>query len=214
MRKGRKSLVRSLLIGVFALPLCGCKVGILVRESTHEYIRFIDRGGGQEIAIYQVELFRLGLVEQIKPLNEDSALFRFYTGIRWGDQTPFTDEGVEAYVRTHEPDDRVDFFVQNSPHTAIVEHRIIYNAYLTYDGNKIEYSIEYHLNGGHFEGEYPQSYCLMDIFNEFPNLKNIIPNPVKEGYVFATWFDDEGDPFDWEKVTGDVSLYAGWEKAE
>ena len=43
-------------------------------------------------------------------------------------------------------------------------------------------------------------------------------NPVKEGYIFTGWYTDRDctNSFDVENdaVTGSMTLYAGWEKAE
>lgn len=47
---------------------------------------------------------------------------------------------------------------------------------------------------------------------------NIEENPVKEGYTFTGWYTDRDctNSFDVENeaVTGSMTLYAGWEKAE
>ena len=47
---------------------------------------------------------------------------------------------------------------------------------------------------------------------------NIEENPVKEGYIFTGWYTDRDctNSFDVENdaVTGSMTLYAGWEKAE
>ena len=47
---------------------------------------------------------------------------------------------------------------------------------------------------------------------------NIEENPVKEGYIFTGWYTDRDctNSFDVENdaVTGSMTLYAGWKKAE
>lgn len=70
------------------------------------------------------------------------------------------------------------------------------------------YTIKYELNGGSFEGNYPEGY---------DDLEGVeLVNPVKNGYIFAGWFDNES-------LTGDalnaiaagtgqsLRLYAKWE---
>lgn len=69
-------------------------------------------------------------------------------------------------------------------------------------------TIEYVLNGGRFQGAYPQSYTLGEALN--------LVNPVRTGYTFIGWYDN--DQFSGEAVTGikatdsgDKKFYANWE---
>lgn len=73
------------------------------------------------------------------------------------------------------------------------------------------YTIKYELNGGSFEGNYPEGY---------DDLEGVeLVNPVKDGYIFGGWFDNES-------LTGDalnaiaagtgksLKLYAKWQFIE
>ena len=68
------------------------------------------------------------------------------------------------------------------------------------------YSIDYVLNGGTIDGEYPTTYTEGEPI--------VLTSPTKEGYVFSGWYTDadlteyfEGIT---EDTTGDLVLYAAW----
>lgn len=70
-------------------------------------------------------------------------------------------------------------------------------------------SIAYELNGGKFEGEYPDTYV--------EGTGVALANPTRDGYTFKGWYLDNsllGEPITEidETMTGDVTLYAAWEK--
>ena len=73
------------------------------------------------------------------------------------------------------------------------------------------YTIKYELNGGSFEGNYPKGY---------DDLEGVeLVNPVKAGYNFGGWFDNEsltGDALDVIAAgTGkSLKLYAKWQAIE
>lgn len=69
------------------------------------------------------------------------------------------------------------------------------------------YNIDYHLDGGEFEDEYPSVYH----YNE----ETPLIDPVKEGYAFEGWYDNAS--FNGERIyyidktlEGEISLYAKW----
>ncbi len=71
-----------------------------------------------------------------------------------------------------------------------------------------EYSINYELNGGNFEGEFISKYTVED--------EKTLSIPVKEGFKFVGWYLDAN--FN-EKIsvistgtTGNITCYAKWEK--
>lgn len=72
----------------------------------------------------------------------------------------------------------------------------------------IEYNIEYVLNGGTFNDEYPKTYIS--------GKTTELTSPVKGGYRFTGWYDFETDLLVEsisDTVSGDIKLYAKWESA-
>lgn len=71
------------------------------------------------------------------------------------------------------------------------------------------FTVKFDTNGGsHIES-------VRAMYSETLNIED---NPVKEGYIFTGWYTDRDckNSFDVENdaVTGSMTLYAGWEKAE
>ena len=203
---------QTFLLPMVALALSGCG-GTILRQSTHDYVRFIDGLDNQPIGpAYQLDLYRQGLGVEIKPTKTEHTMYENYSGYYWGDDTPFNKNTIDTYVNNHQPDAYESLAVQNSPHTIIRENQRIYYVYLRYWAKFTSYYIDYHLNGGTFYAEVLQTYNLFQI-GSFENLKKHIPTPQKAYCVFDGWVDVNGDPIDWASIHGDVSLYATWKPA-
>lgn len=90
-------------------------------------------------------------------------------------------------------------------------NKIFYAKWIIVDEETEKFKIHYNLNGGGFAGDFPKEYV------KGKRLK--LPIPIYEGYVFAGWFDNEkfyGNAIleiD-ETFSGDLNLYAKWEKKE
>ena len=71
-----------------------------------------------------------------------------------------------------------------------------------------EYSINYELNGGNFEGEFISKYTVED--------EKTLSIPVKEGFKFVGWYLDANFNEEISVIstgtTGNITCYAKWEK--
>lgn len=89
--------------------------------------------------------------------------------------------------------------------------KIFYAKWITIPDEAERFKINYNLNGGAFAGDFPTEYVKGE------RLK--LPVPVYDGYVFCGWFDNEkfyGNALleISETFSGDLNLYAKWEKKE
>jgi chitinase len=89
----------------------------------------------------------------------------------------------------------------------ITESITLYAKYESLGNLESEYEINYELNDGNFEGNYPEVYEVGKV--------TVLANPVKSGYNFEGWY--ESPLFIGERVTeisanqiGEITLYAKW----
>ena len=89
----------------------------------------------------------------------------------------------------------------------ITESITLYAKYESLGNLESEYAINYELNDGNFEGNYPEVYEVGKV--------TVLANPVKSGYNFEGWY--ESPLFIGERVTeisanqiGEITLYAKW----
>lgn len=101
-------------------------------------------------------------------------------------------------------DDRGMKFLEND---VVTSSMTLYAKYQSLEDFESEYNINYELDGGAFEGNYPQTYEV--------GKTTTLVNPTKEGYKFLGWY--ESPLFIGERVEaisanqiGEVTLYAKW----
>lgn len=193
--------------------LSSCNVGFLVRESHHDYLRFIDSYDQYVVASMDVDAFLSDKHGFVIAPRENNPKASEFGGLFWPNGDKFVKEKAKEYIASHDPNETERRLVHTSPHTSSSEIRHIYKVFLLYItiSQDALFTIVYHLDGGQFtHGTILHSYFLSDIGGSFANLPSYIPDPEKEGYTFVCWTDEDGNPIDFSKINGDVELYAKW----